>query len=142
MKTYTLLLAIVSVLFLTNCKSSKDDADSPNEPTEQGTTESEEEQPMLKDASVWTAEMSLEGEKETKKGTVTFFEKDKVKVKNSVGETVYTYKYIDSGAVVELKNVDKADDILYFMLTDATDTQEIWESVDADAQAVWTLTKE
>lgn len=142
MKTYTLLLAMVSVLFLTNCKSSKDDAGSQNEPTEQGTTQIEEDEPMLKDASVWTAEMSLEGEAQAKKGTVTFFEKDKVKVKNGVGETVYTYKYIDSGAVVELKNVDKADDILYFMLTDATDTEEVWESVDADAQAVWTLTKE
>lgn len=141
MKTYTLLLAIVSVLFLTNCKSSKGDADSQSEPTEQGQTQAEQGQEILKDASVWTAEMAMDGEAEAKKGTVTFFEKDKVKVKDGVGETVYTYKYIDSGAAVELTNVAKADDILYFMLTDATDTKEVWESVDAAAQAVWTLTK-
>jgi hypothetical protein len=141
MKTYTLLLAMVSILFLTNCKSSKGDADSQSQQTEQETQTAEQGQEVLKDAAVWTAEMSLEGT-EAKKGTVTFFEEDKVKVKDGVTETTYTYKYIDSGAAVELTNTDKADEVLYFMLTDATDTKEVWESVDAPAQAVWTLTKE
>jgi PBP1b-binding outer membrane lipoprotein LpoB len=141
MKTYTLLLAMVSVLFLTNCKSSAGDADSQNQQTEEETTQAVEQEEVLKDAAVWAAEMLLEGS-ETKKGTVTFFEDDKIKVKNGVSDKTYTYQYIDSGAAVKLTNVDKTDEVLYFMLTDATDTKEVWESVDAPAQAVWTLTKE
>jgi hypothetical protein len=133
---------MVSILFLANCKSSKGDADSQTQQPEQETTQGGQGQEVLKDAAVWTTEISLEGEAEAKKGTVTFFEGDKVKVKDGVADKTYSYKYFDSGAAVELINVDKADDVLYFMLTDVTDTKEVWESVDAPVQAVWTLTKE
>lgn len=140
MKTYTVLLTIVSILFLTGCKSSEGDADAKKGQETQETTQNTEQE-VLKDAAVWTAEMSLEGEAAAKNGTVTFFETDKVKIKDGDTDKTYTYKYIDSGAAVELTNVDKADEVLYFMLTDATDEKEVWESVDAEKQAVWVLTK-
>ncbi|NJN77434.1 MAG: hypothetical protein HC803_03165 [Saprospiraceae bacterium] len=140
MKTYTLLLTMVSILFLTNCNTSTKDADSQSQQVQQSEGKTEQKQEVLKDATVWAAEMDLDGE--AKKGTVTFFEGDKIKVKDGVSDKTYTYKYIDSGAAIELTNVDNTEETLYFMLTDATETEEVWESVDADVQAVWTLTKE
>ena len=158
MKTYTLLLAMASILFLTNCQASESEqasADSDQTQTEEqavnqdGQEEHEGSQVQgevetVENGTVWTLEeeVTVGDEIEMKKGTATFMKNSKVKVKNSTADGTYTYEYVDEGAGVQLTSVDDKAKCLYFMVSDAGDGYKVWEGMENDVESIWTLTKQ
>ncbi|MFT5835052.1 MAG: hypothetical protein ACI97N_002697 [Cognaticolwellia sp.] len=154
MKMYTLLLAMVSILFLTNCQSSESSADSgqTQQTQEQIAMQVQEEQAeqaqgeveTVEIGTVWTLDEEVMSGNEIgmKKGTATFLNGNKVKVKNSTVDGTYAYKYVDEGAGVELKSVDNKAKGLYFMVSDAGEGYKVWEGMENEVESIWTLTEQ
>lgn len=151
---YTLLLAMVSILFLTNCQSSESSADSDQmqQTQEQIAMQGQEEQAeqvqreveTVESGTVWTLEEEVMSGNEigTKKGTATFLDGNKVRVKNSTADGTYAYKYVDEGAGVELKRIDNKAKGLYFMVSDAGEGYKVWQGMENEIESIWTLTEQ
>ncbi len=140
MKNYTFLIAIIAILFLTNCQS--------NNAKKAEDVGQEEAQQMLEEAktvaSVWKIheEMASEYGDETRDGKATFYEDGTLNINDGVVDITYNFEYSDEKASIKLTNVEMEEDVLNFVITAETDNSQTWENIENDVQSIWTFTKE
>jgi hypothetical protein len=123
----TILLAIVALFLMTNCETAAENEQQQNEQQQQ--TEQTTEKGVV---SVWKVhkEMTSGMGDETREGTITFY------------DISYSFEYYDEGATIQLTNLEMAEDMLNFVITEETETKQVWESLVNDVQSVWTMTKQ
>lgn len=136
----TILFAIFALFLMTNCETAEKKEQQQGE-AQQQTTQTAETKGVV---SVWKTheEMTSEMGDDIRDGTVTFYDDNTVNVKDNVIDISYSFEYYNDGAGIKLTNLEMAEDVMTFEITEKTETKQVWESLENDVQSVWTMTKE